>query len=176
MYNNISPFISVYRKNYNMQHVMITLLGEKRENLGKNWRGTNGPIQSFWLCSSPSFTCKLAAYGLDGSFLCYIDSYLLNRKQCVRINNINSDFLNVISGVPQGSIVGPILFNCFFNDFFWVTEFANAHNFANDNTLTALANNIWNLIHLLESECSVTVKRFRDNKMIVNPGKLKPLH
>ena len=159
-----------------MQHVMITLLGEKRENLGKNWRGTNGPIQSFWLCSSPSFTCKLAAYGLDGSFLCYIDSYLLNRKQCVRINNINSDFLNVISGVPQGSIVGPILFNCFFNDFFWVTEFANAHNFANDNTLTALANNIWNLIHLLESECSVTVKRFRDNKMIVNPGKLKPLH
>ena len=107
MYNNISPFISVNRKNYNTQHVMITLLGEKRGNLGKNWRGTNGPIQRFWLCSSPSCTCKLAAYGLDGSFLCYIDSYLLSRKQCLRINNINSDFLNVISGVPQGSIVGP---------------------------------------------------------------------
>ena len=61
---------------------------------------------------------KPAAYGVDESFLCYICSYLLNRKQCVRINNINSDFLNVIVGVPQGSIVGPILFNCFFNDIF----------------------------------------------------------
>ena len=61
---------------------------------------------------------KLAAYGVDESFLCYIYSYLLNRKQCVRINNININFLTVISGVPQGSIVGPILFNCFFNAFF----------------------------------------------------------
>ena len=59
---------------------------------------------------------KLAAYGVDENFLCYIYSYLLNRKLCVRINNINSDFLNVFSGVPQGFIVWPILFNCFFND------------------------------------------------------------
>ena len=42
---------------------------------------------------------KLAAYGVDKSFLCYRYSYLLNRKQCVRIDNINSDLLNVISGV-----------------------------------------------------------------------------
>ena len=75
---------------------------------------------------------KLAAYGVNESFLCYIYSYLLNRKKCVRINNINSDFLTVISGVPQGSIVGPILFNCFFNDFFYVIKIANAHNFADD--------------------------------------------
>ena len=61
---------------------------------------------------------KLAAYGADESFLCYIYSYLLYRKQRVRINNINTDFLNVISGAPQGSIIGPILFNCSFNDFF----------------------------------------------------------
>ena len=85
---------------------------------------------------------KLATYGVDESFLCYIYSYLLNRKQCVRISNINSNFLNVISGVPQGSIVGPILFHCFFNDFFYVIEIANAHNFPDDNTLTALANSI----------------------------------
>ena len=118
---------------------------------------------------------KLAAYGVNESFLCYIYSYLLNRKQCVRINNINSDFLTVISGVPQGSIVGPILFNCFFNDFFYVIEIANAHNFADDNMLTAFANSIQNLIHLLESECSVAIKWFKDNKMIVNPGKFQAI-
>ena len=79
---------------------------------------------------------KLAAYGVDESFLCYIYSYLLNRKQCMRINNINSGFLSVISGVPKGSIVWLILFNCFFNDLFYVIEIANAHSFADDNTLT----------------------------------------
>ena len=61
---------------------------------------------------------KLAAYGVDEIFLCDIYSYLLNRKQCVPINNVNTKFLNVVLGVPQGSIVGSILFNCSFNDFF----------------------------------------------------------
>ena len=44
--------------------------------------------------------------------------YLLYRKQSLRINNINRDFLNVLLGFPQESIFGPILFNCFFNEFF----------------------------------------------------------
>ena len=114
---------------------------------------------------------KPAAYGVDENFLCYIYSYPLNWKQSVRINITNSDFLNAISGVPQGSIVGPILFSCFFNDFFYVIE--TAHNFANENTLTAFANNIQNLINLLEPECSVAIKWFKDNKMIVNPGKFQ---
>ena len=97
--------------------------------------GINGPIQSFWLCSSWSFTWKLATYGVDENCLYYIYSYLPNRKQWVRINNINTDFLNVISGVPQGSILAPILFNCSLMTFFNFTETADAHNFADDNKL-----------------------------------------
>ena len=67
----------------------------------------------------------------------YIYYYFSNRKQCVRINNVNSRFQNVISGVPQGSIVGPTLFNCFFNDFFYFIDKASVHNFADDNSLSA---------------------------------------
>ena len=48
-------------------------------------------------------------------------------------------------------------------------ETANAHNFADDNTLCAFANN------LLESECSMAIKWFKDNKMIVNPGKFQAI-
>ena len=178
MYDNISPFISAYRKNYNTQHVMIRLLEEWRENVDKNY------IVGGVLMDLPkAFDCiphglllaKLAAYGVDENLVCYIYSYLIHRKQYVRINNINSDFLNVVSSVPQGSIVGSILFNCFFNDFFHFIETANAHNFADDNTLSDFANHIKNLIHLLESECSMAIKWFKDNKMIVNPGKFQAI-
>ena len=79
---------------------------------------------------------KLEAYGINENLLAYLHSYVSNRKQCVRINNVTSDFETIISGVPQGSIVGPILFNCFFNDFFYFIETASVHNFAGDNTLS----------------------------------------
>ena len=125
MYNNISPFISAYRKNYNTQHVMIKLF-RRMERKARQKLCLGGVLMDL----SKAFDCvphdlllaKLAAYGANENFLCYVHSYLLNRKQCVRINNINSDFLNVISGVPQGSIVGQILLNCFFNGFFWLLK------------------------------------------------------
>ena len=84
---------------------------------------------------------KLDSYGLDRNLLKYIHSYLDNRKQCVRINNINSSFNDILSGVPQGSVVGPILFNAFFNDFFFFMQHATVHNFADDSTLLSIAKN-----------------------------------
>ena len=70
---------------------------------------------------------KLDSYGLDRNLLKYINSYLDNRKQCVRINNINSTFNDIISGVLQGLVVGAILFNAFFNDFFFFMQHATVH-------------------------------------------------
>ena len=60
---------------------------------------------------------KLSAYGLSSDFLCYIYPYLKDRKQCVQKNNKQSEFHTMISGAPQGSISGPILFE-FFQLFF----------------------------------------------------------
>ena len=85
---------------------------------------------------------KLTAYGFDKTALKYIYSYLKKRQQCVRINNIYSGFEEIISGVPQGSIVRPILFNGFLNDFFYYIENASVHNFADDNTLSCFARTV----------------------------------
>ena len=84
---------------------------------------------------------KIACGINDNSILC-IYSYLLKYKQCACINNMPSEFNNVISGVPQGSIEGTSLFNCFFHDFYYSAKNANAHNFADVNTLITFAQNI----------------------------------
>ena len=70
---------------------------------------------------------KLATYSINDNLILYI---CLNHKQCVYINNTLSEFNKVISVVPQGSFVGSILFNCFFNNFSYFIKNANVHNFA----------------------------------------------
>ena len=80
---------------------------------------------------------KLAAYGIERETLRLIYSYLKSRKQFLKINNTYSDINEYISGVPQGSILGPILFNLSINDLFFFFEIASMHNFANYNTLSA---------------------------------------
>ena len=59
---------------------------------------------------------KLYAYGLSFDTVTFINSYLKVRKQSVRINNIFSAFRNILLGLAQGSILGPIHFNTFLND------------------------------------------------------------
>ena len=70
---------------------------------------------------------KLAIYSINDNLILYI---CLNHKQCVYINNTLSEFNKVISVVPQGSFVGSILFDCFFNNFSYFIKNANVHNFA----------------------------------------------
>ena len=59
---------------------------------------------------------KLKAYGISGKIHAWISAFLTNRQQNVKINNSCSKFMRVQSSVPQGSILGPILFFIFIND------------------------------------------------------------
>ena len=93
---------------------------------------------------------KLSAYGLSSDSLCYIYSYLKNRKKCVQINDKQSEFDTIISDVPQGSIFGPILFNIFFNDFFFSIPKGSIRNFADDNTLCSFTKTLRGLLTILQ--------------------------
>ena len=174
MNNHLSPLVAAYRENYNAQHVLIQLLEEWRFYLDNNYF-----VGAVMTDLSKTFDCipqdlliaKLEAYGLDNYTICYVYSYLKNRKQCVKINNTYSDLLDIISGVPQGSIVGPILFNIFFNDFFYVILIASSHNYVDDNTLTSFGKTLEDLIKILERDCKVALTWFRNNEMMVNPNK-----
>ena len=80
---------------------------------------------------------KLNAYGFDKMSLWFFYSYLKRREQCVNLNNIQSTFKTLLSEVPQGSILGPLLFNIFINDLIGFIKKSSLYNFADDNTMTA---------------------------------------
>ena len=118
---------------------------------------------------------RTTSYGLGEKALSYSFSYLTNRNQCVRINDKKSDFQNIISSVPQGSITGPILFNFSINDLFFFVSSASMHNFADDNSLSATARTVTELKNTLQSESEVIINWFKNNKMIVNPEKFQAI-
>ena len=80
---------------------------------------------------------KLRAYSFDNKSLSSVRSYLTNRIQRCKIENHFSNWREITSGVPQGSIVGPLPFNIFINDIFLFVESSNICNYADDNTLFA---------------------------------------
>ena len=80
---------------------------------------------------------KLSAYGFDNNLLSFVRSYLTNRIQKCKIENHFSNWREITTGVPQGSILGPLFLNIFINDIFLFAESWNICNNADDNTLFA---------------------------------------
>ena len=91
---------------------------------------------------------KLKSYNICGPILNWIKSFLSDRTQFVKINNSVSNSLQVSSGVPQGSVLGPTLFIYFINDLPNVTSNSNIKIFADDTKAYNSINNSENIINL----------------------------
>ena len=118
---------------------------------------------------------KLHAYGLDFDIVRFLYNYLKNKKQSVKIDNTSSFLRTVFSGVPQSSILGPILFYIFINDLLLCLKKSDLHNFADDNTIAVTCKNLNDLLRTLEKESESAVDWFRNNNMIANPDKFQAI-
>ena len=98
-------------------------------------------------------------------------SYLTNRLQRCRITNSFSEWGKVLNGVPQGSILGPLLFKIFLNDIFLSLQTCDLANYADDSTLYTSDKNISNIMNSLSHDFSILSKLFYNNVMFLNPDK-----
>ena len=114
---------------------------------------------------------KLRAYGVHIKTLKLLFSYLMNRKQRVKVNESFSEWVKIIIGVPQGSVFGPLLFNIFINDLFLATEDDDLCNFADDNTLYKCCKSVDEAKQKIESQCNLIIRWFVDNSMKMNAKK-----
>ena len=115
---------------------------------------------------------KLSAYGLCADSVELLKSYLSGRKQQVKLNNNANSWSEIKKGIPQGSILGPLLFNVFINDIFTLKH-GSLYNYADDNTLTFSIPN--ELSSVLESESLTLMNWFHIHCMQANPDKFQAI-
>ena len=114
---------------------------------------------------------KFHAYGFDINSLEFIHSYLHDRIQRVKINSSFSHWSNVESGIPQGSIKGPLLFNIYICDLFFDIIEIDIANYADDTTPYALDLKLENVVKLLEENADKLFDWFSNNYLKANPDK-----
>ena len=116
---------------------------------------------------------KLSSIGVRGRSLAWFDNYLSNRTQSVTINGNLSDSLDLKLGVPQGSVLGPLLFIIFINDLPSVVRHCKVVLYADDTALFFAEKNVQTIQSILQDDLNVAGEWFSGNRLLVNCVKTK---
>ena len=169
----LSPFFCGYRKGYSAQYDLLAMLEKWRISLDNG--GYGGGIlmdlsKAFDTLDHNLLIAKLFAYGFEKDALRLVKSYLSDRWQRVKINTSYSSWFALLVGMPQGSILGPLIFNLYINDLFF-TILTDICNFADDTTPYTIDMTLENLMAKLECAAKSALEWFHFNGMKLNSNK-----
>ena len=116
---------------------------------------------------------KLRFYGIRGTPLAWISSYLSNRQQYVQVHGFDSSYNSIKCGVPQGSVLGPLLFIIYINDLFNSANSLSFILFADDTNIFFRHKSIFTLLDTVNRELSLVSLWFNANKLTLHPSKTK---
>ena len=108
---------------------------------------------------------KLKHYGIGGKALNLCESYLSNRTQYVEINGVKSGALPITTGVPQGSILGPLLFIIYINNFSLASQVFTFISYADDTTLFSTVSNFTSTPNI-DPNCLINEELFKINEWL----------
>ena len=164
-----------FRKNHSTVHPLVHFMNQMTNSLNKK-HSTVAIFcdlqKAFDTVDYNILLSKLDAVGVRGNELLWFKNYLSDRKQFVSIENVNSSLLDIILGVPQGSILGPLLFLIYINDIQFYSNLDNSL-FADDTTLLKSHENLETLANIVNSEFQKIVTFFRSHKLSLHPEKTK---
>ena len=114
---------------------------------------------------------KLNAYWFSINSLCLINAYLTGRMQRTKIGDSFSSLRDILYGVPQGSILGPLLFNIHLNDLFIFSYGFKIANYADDCSPFEFSGSTNDVIAKLENDLQILIQWYRNNYLKPNPDK-----
>ena len=182
MYNQLSKYFDSllatnqcgFRKGFSSQYCLLVMLEKVKEAIDRG-----NQFGALLTDLSKAFDCidhklliaKLYEYGVSSSALNIISSYLRHRIQRTQINDCFSARSNIEYRFPQGSILGPVLFNINMIDLLYECEENDIANYADDTTPYSCGTDIPTVISELQAISTKVFNRFGNNHMKANPGK-----
>ena len=164
----------VFRPKYSTIHAFINLTENIRQSLDEGSFGCGIFVdfqKTFDTVGNKILLHKLQYCGIRGVCNDWFKSYLSDRKQFVSINGYNSDLMPVDCGVPQGSVLGPLLFLIYINDLHKAIQYCKVHHFADDTNLFHTSKSVKNLNKQINRDMKHLNNWLSANKISLNVEK-----
>ena len=160
-----------FREKHSTNHALISMTESIRNTIDNGKFGCGVFIdlkKAFDTVNHDILLKKLEHYGVRGIALDWFASYLSNRKQYVSVNGHISDYLNITCGVPQGSVLGPLLFLIYINDLPNISKLLSFYLFADDTNIYFEAPDMFTLQKIMNRELRYVKKWLDANKLALN--------
>ena len=184
MYKRLVNFIDKYNILFNKQfgfrsghstdHAILCILDKMQSSVESGLFSCGVFLdlrKVFDTVNHPILLDKLEHYGIRGVAKEWFSSYLRNRKQFVSINNTCSDYLDITCGVPQGSVLGPLVFLIYINDFQRCSSKLDFHLFADDSNLFYASKSLSGIESIINAELVHVKTWLSANKLSLNIAK-----